>query len=556
MNQNEQGMVYAFRLSGSRMRQSAAKMRRHGQTLDALALVRRAAEQEDTPAAWLALAEELRLTGNWEAAAQLLARIMSREPEHGSVWLEMARCLEALDQTETALDCAYHQLRVAPWTPEGDAARGMISRLQPPEREHEVRREQQMIHRALSAWQGGNRPLGERRLRRALHIAQEKERLLVTAAMMCMMELDLDGALKYLTRALRYNPDDPRTLTALSTLYYQKGKPRLALGFLHKAGQHADSVLAEDGFLTAAWAQNAWGEMNDYLTARRKRLPHRAALLSAEAGMLTEQGFSAEARELWRDIVAVNPDDRYAAAMLAAPPNGAERFLTVPGMLPRTERLRQMEMLKRAAAAGEDLLRTGSTNRRLLDWCLTSNDGVERQLAMSLLESCESEATAAFLKELLCRPFLRAETRQWALLRLAEMGCGERVPILMGAHYSIIGCRKTEEAKPVRYWRNFLSTLLNVTRRHRASNEIVDFAADIWRALPESLRQQAGDRSCYTWCVAVEALYLRMAGEEAEAVRVVKDSCLSPRRISRVIRQLGRCVLQENVQPELENGDT
>ena len=272
--------------------------------------------------------------------------------------------------------------------------------------------------------------------------------------------------------------------------------------------------------------------------------------------MLTEQGLSEEARELWRDIVAVNPDDRYAAAMLAAPPAGAAQCLVVPGMLPRSERLRQMEKLKGAAAAGETLLHIGGRNRRLLDWCLTSSDGAERQLAMSLLEKDESEAAAAFLKELLCRPFLRAETRQWALLRLAEMGCGERVPILMGAHYSIIGCRKTEEAKPVRYWRNFLSTLLNVTRRHRASNEIVDFAADIWRALPESLRQQAGDRSCYTWVVAVEALYLRAAGEEEKAVRAVKDSCLSPRRVSRVIRQLGRCVLQENIQPELENGDT
>lgn len=556
MSRNEQGMVYAFRLSGSRMRQSAAKMRRHGQTLDALALVRRAAEQEDTPAAWLALAEELRLTGNWEAAAQLLARVMSREPEHGAVWLEMARCLEALDQTETALDCAYHQLRVAPWTPEGDAARGLISRLQPPEREHEIRREQQMIHRALKAWQSGNRPLGERRIRRAVHIVQEKERLLVTAAMMCMMELDLDGALKYLTRALRYNPDDPRTLTALSTLYYQKRKPRLALGFLHRAGQHADSVLAEDGFLTAAWAQNAWGEMNDYLTARRKKLPHRAALQSAEAGMLTEQGLSEEARELWRDIVAVNPDDRYAAAMLTAPPAGAAQFLVVPGMLPRAERLRQMEALKRAAAGGEDLLRIGSANRRLMDWCLTSSDGAERQLAMSLLEKVESETAAAFLKELLCRPFLRAETRQWALLRLAEMGCGERVPILMGAHYSIIGCRKTEEAKPVRHWRNFLSTLLNVTRRLRMSNEIVAFAADLWRDMPEPLRQQAGDRACYTWCIAVEALLLRMAGEEEMAAKEVRDSYLSPRRVSRVLRQISRYVIKENIQIELENGDT
>ena len=86
--------------------------------------------------------------------------------------------------------------------------------------------------------------------------------------------------------------------------------------------------------------------------------------------------------------------------------------------------------------------------------------------------------------------------------------------------------------------------------------QIVEFAADIWRALPESLRQQAGDRSCYTWVVAVEALYLRAAGAEEKAVRAVKDSYLSPRRVSRVIRQLGRCVLQENIQPELENGDT
>ena len=49
MEQNEQGMLYPFRISGSRLRQRAQQLRRYGQTLDALALVRRAAEQEDTP---------------------------------------------------------------------------------------------------------------------------------------------------------------------------------------------------------------------------------------------------------------------------------------------------------------------------------------------------------------------------------------------------------------------------------------------------------------------------------------------------------------------------
>ena len=61
MEQNEQGMLYPFRISGSRLRQRAQQLRRYGQTLDALALVRRAAEQEDTPAGWMALAEELLL---------------------------------------------------------------------------------------------------------------------------------------------------------------------------------------------------------------------------------------------------------------------------------------------------------------------------------------------------------------------------------------------------------------------------------------------------------------------------------------------------------------
>ena len=46
MSQNEQGTLYDFRLSGSRMRQSAQQLRRQGQVVDALVLTRRAAEQE------------------------------------------------------------------------------------------------------------------------------------------------------------------------------------------------------------------------------------------------------------------------------------------------------------------------------------------------------------------------------------------------------------------------------------------------------------------------------------------------------------------------------
>ena len=171
MSQNEQGVLYPFRLSGSRMRRSAAVLRRHGQVVDALTLVRRAAEQEDTPAAWLALAEELRLTCNWEAAAQILARVISREPEHSSAWLDMARCLRALGLTDAALNCAYNQLRLSMKSGDLDEARDLIADMQKPEGEHEIHREQRLMSRVLAAWQTGDRSLGERRIRRLLRIS-------------------------------------------------------------------------------------------------------------------------------------------------------------------------------------------------------------------------------------------------------------------------------------------------------------------------------------------------------------------------------------------------
>lgn len=550
MSQNEQGMLYPFRLSGSRMRQSAVQLRRQGQVLDAVTLVRRAAEQEDTPSAWQALAAELRQTGNWEAAAQLLARVLSRDAQHPGAWIDMGRCLQALGQPDAALDCAYHQLQDDPWSPEGDAARAMLAELETSAEDREPRRTQRLIHRGLTAWQSGNRALGERRIRRAIRMAADKERLLVTTAMMCMMEMDFEGALTYLPMALRHNPDDPRTLTALSTLYSQLGKRRLARGFLQRAGRHADSVLAEDSFLTAAWAQDAWPEMTEYLDARMKRQPYRIPLLTAKATMCSERGEDAEAQQLWRDILAIDPDDRHAATMISMAQDAPERFLNAPGMLPRAERQRQMTELKMAVESRRmaELLRPGRRSRRLVDWFLTGNYAEERQYVMSLLEkSGEAEAAISYLKELLCRPFLRMEIRQWALIRLAEMGCREEMLIMTGGHFNLIACQKVDEQKQERPWRMFLSLLLEETRRYRESNEIAEFAAEVWSALTQQQRLDAAGQHRYAWVKAMEILYLRMAGEEESAVRAVADAALSARKISRVLRTIGRCMMAEPV---------
>lgn len=542
MNQNEQGMVYAFRLSGSRMRQSAQNLRRQGQIVDAISLTRRAAEQEDTPSAWQALAAEMRHTGNWETASRLLARALSRDQHQAGVWADMARCMQALGQNDVAVDCAYHQLQEDPWGKDGDAARSVIAALDVMPDDKEPHRTQRLIHRGLTAWQSGDRATGERRIRRALRVAADKERLLVTTAMLCMLEMDFDGALHYLPRALRLNPDDPRTLTALSTLYQQFGKRRLARGFLVRAGKHADSVMAEDGFLTSAWAQDAWEEMNDYLAARMKRQPHRIPLLAAKATMLCENDDLDSARQLWKEILSIDPDDRSAATMLARAQHAPEQLFIAPGMLPRAERQRQMTELQMAAESlpMADVLRPGSLGRRTMDWFLTGSDAQERQYAMDLLGSSEDTTVIPYLKELLCRPFLRHDVRQWALIRLAEMGCQDEMLILAGTHYTMIACRKVDEETAAAPWRQFLPELLQETRRYHCSGEILRFAAGTWRKLPEDDRLQAGGTHRYLWAKAVEVLFLLQSGEETLAAQAVRESVQSPRRITRVLRRIHR----------------
>ena len=545
MNQN----VYAFRLSGSRMRQSASQLKRHGQVLDALALMRRAAEQDDTPAAWQALAVELRQSGNWEAAVQVLARVLSRDTHHPGAWAELARCLQMLGQDAPAMDCAYHQLQEDPWGKDGDVARAILAELDVAAEAKEPRRTQRLIHRGLKAWQAGERTIGERRVQRAVRLTGDKARLLVTAAMMCMLVMDFDGALRYLPRALRHDPQEPRALTALSTLYHRLGKRRIARGMLVKAGLHADNVLTEDGFLTTAWAQDAWDEMQSYLARRMKRMPYRAALLSAQATMYAEMGETSAAQELWKNVLAIDPDDRQSAAMIAQSQQNPEGFFIAPGMLPRNLRSSQMAELRMAceSLSTQEVLRVGSRLRRLVDWFIASGDGQERRFVMELLENADPEALIPYLRELLCRPFLRMETRQWALIRLAQMGCTEEMLMMAGSHYTLVACQKVDETKPQQHWRTFCTMLLKESGRYQMGREMIGLAAEIWPMLTPAQRQDAIGAGRVIWARALEILCLRMAGEDEQAAYEAAHAPVSARKISRVLRQIGRVIAMDPV---------
>ena len=56
MSERKLGQVVPFTLSAGRMRRGAQEYRRRGQQVEAAELLRRAAEQEDSPLGWLHLA--------------------------------------------------------------------------------------------------------------------------------------------------------------------------------------------------------------------------------------------------------------------------------------------------------------------------------------------------------------------------------------------------------------------------------------------------------------------------------------------------------------------
>lgn len=540
MNNTEQGMLYPFHLSGSKMRQSAQLLRRQGQVLDAVSLIRRAAEQEDTPAAWQMLAVELRQLGCWEAAAQLMGRVLASGEIPDGTWMELAHNFRAMGQYPMALDCVYHQLHDDPWSPEGDAARMLLSELESSADEKEPRRVPMLVRRGLSAWHGGNRRAGERQIRRALRITREKQRLLSTAAMMCMLHMDVQGALGYLCRAQRRDPCDGRTLIALSTLMYQMGRARLARGLLQKASPLCDGVMAEDAWLTAAWAQDAWPQMDAFLEGAMKRYPHRMPLLAARATLLCERGDDAAARALWQEILAIDPDNRAAESQLAASLAGESLHLLPPMTIPVTQRRAQTQELRALRESGiplRTLLRPGSRQRRLIDWHMVSPDPEEIRLAQSFFADAD-DAAVPYLRTVVSRPLIKAETRQWALIRLAEMGHTDEMYMSAGVRYSTVQCRRIEPQRQRAPWRIFLQSLLTETRRYRQSGAIAEFAAKIWRRMTPAQHEEAAGSGKYAWCKAVEIMYLRSCCLDEKAVRVARNAALSPRKISRVLRRV------------------
>lgn len=526
MRNQEQGRVMPFVMSGARLRSSAREYRRRGQPLQSLSLVRRAAGQDDTAAAWQALAAELRQMGNWECAGILLGRVLSRSDAAPSAWLDMARCMSANGERETAEDCLYHLLHEDPWSPEGDAAREMLQAMDEEDGTEEKGRVKLLGQRAMKAWNAGERKLALRRIRRVIRLSRRKASPMTTLALLYMLDEQEQQAIRCLARAIRLEPDSALAMCSMAALLHQAHRSRMARGFLQKAEPLCTSPQLEERFCTTAWLMDAWPEMERFLAKRLRRTPYRVPLLHARATMLHESGCCDEAREVWKLILSVDPDDRTAATLLKWTQEHPGGVLP-PGKLPAPVQARQREALKDTGS----LFIHGSEARRALDWCAASRDIREQHMALAAAERHpDRDAEIRWLRELLTRPDVQELVRQQALMRLAALGHYEQVNVLLGGRYVSAQCQPTQLSPGKRMWHMFLPALL----RTAADAGFLAFAARCWRQMTPQEKQEAATVQPILWSRMLRFLWLWQQGRSAEADREIIEAKLPLRRLRRM----------------------
>ena len=542
MNERNQGKVVPFAFSAYRMRRSADAYRKRGQVVEALELLRRAAVQEDTVTGWLHLAKELRQAACWEQAVPILYRLCGRTDVLPEVWLELGRCLKALEKQDAAGDCLYHYLHEDPYSSAADQARDMLADMEETQDAREPFRLNLLARRGLMAYRRGEKELGEKRLRRAIGMSKEPTKLYTTLAMIYLAEGRGKDALRELNRALKKEPASLRVMSMMAVTLSAVGRRRMAMGMLDKCITLAHTPLEEEQFLTAAWTIGAERQSRRYLEARLKLHPCRIGLMHPLADILWRSGEKETALKWWKRILAVDPADLRARAMSTWAPQHMEDELPPMGALPGHVVREQLTVLSSLAAneiPPEELLRCGSRSRDVLDWCFTMKDEKLQMAALHVAAHQDAPCTRQYLRQLLTTPGIAQSVNQRIMMTLAELGDPGPMNVLVGSRITAAQLSPVKDTRQ-NLWKLFLPQLLRETRRTCHATEIAFFAADLWDGMRREQRHDAAGADCYMWVKAMEILYLRLTGQEQEAADAVRKLPVSHRKISRIMRELSR----------------
>lgn len=543
MSERNMGQVVPFQVNAARLRRSAQEHHRRGQPVEAVELLRHAAVKENSAAGWLHLVEQLRRLGCYEQACKLLYRLLAREDAPIRAWLELGYAQHALGKTVAAQDSVFHYLDEDPYSDVADEARALLDEITADDDSQQLQRLTLLVRRGLSAWRENQEQLGERRMRRAIRLAEHPERIRCQLAALLVKQGHIQEGLDCLWAARREAPEDVRTVCILSMALDSVGKRRMALGLLQTVASFCTSAAEEEMLLTAVRSQQAWKTYEAFLMERHRQQPCSIRLLHHMAQLQWHKGQKAMAEGYLRRILRLDPDDICAISLLqwmgehAVGEAMQQESIVTENTVEGLKRLFAQAVKEGLTPA--EMLEPSTESRRAVDWCFEMNSLEIQQLCLKMLLLQDTPGVRLYLRELLTNPTAHQKVKHDALLRLSQLGEGSKLKVLIGQRMTEMECRPVTDGTK-HLWRTFLLSLLTETRRHRQAADVANLAAKIWTGLSREQRQQSAGKDCYIWVKAMELYFLRTTGQDKAACQVEHSMPVSTYRVNRVLRQISR----------------
>lgn len=558
-NENQTGQVVAFDRSPDMLRRRAAVCVKARQYDQAITLLHQAMELDPSGKNRLAAGQVLLAMGCYEQGAHLMLRALAHPDAPADCWLVLRDCHLELNQEESAADAALYHLLYSHRGAEAAQPRSLA--LLPPTtghitREHTIRRSRQLLHRALLTWQRGRHVTARKQLLRAARMTDTPEQAMTTLGLLELAADDLPRAYRHLTIAMFHGPDNMRAATGMCFVLYGMGRKQDAQALLDSLAPQCVTGADEPLFVTAALGIHQPQKAADYLTDHLRSKPFRTQLLHQQAYLSALGGDPEAALRLWQRVLVAAPGDQLARLQWQRVKAGEQPLpLHDPAaVLPHLEPLlinaltevlygqpvpdMELRLLSaeapRLRASADELLRSGSLTRQLLDWAFEAElPQLHLPLLRLLLDLPQpSEQLPAYLCELLMLPTLALSLKRSLVDTARRMGAE---PKLLRTEQGVV--RLAQDMPPEdTWWPAFLRLVLLHTRRYGQSMIIAFNAAICWQRLDHAHRAEAVLRRRYDYVKAVELHYLRLTSQTMAEAAALKRLHTSRRRVSRILR--------------------
>ena len=543
------GDVVPFARSTDYWHRRAMDNRRSLRFPEAVELLRSAARQEpDNVEIQMDLAETLSEMECFEQSSRLLYRLLSRDPNLAECYYGLACNDYGMQKNEEALDALIHYLRLAPEGPYAEEARDMLEMLSGVDDGTGNSRGELLIKRGMKAFADDKPHKATEHLKRALRVSRDMTRVRTMLSLSLLSEGKPKEALRHALAACARDKHSVQARCSLCCALWMLKKPRAAAGLLQEAAKWCDSPYEELLFCHTASQLNQRELLLKFLQARSQFTPFRTGTLHSLAVAYYNLGYYQKAKALWLRVMQIDPDNllaEYGHSLCEKGLKGeesVEKTLSYHPILPREENQRRLHFIAAALAGGEDALkeqwRRDDTLKKMVRWAFTLPDDRLQGALLGVLSAVGPEA-AGLVKELLTDDTMSEELKRRAVLLLNRMG--EPMPYVLTYRRRITQVQFIpRESRGVPQWRSFLSLFLKEAGRWGKSREAAFFAAELYRALPRAMREEASGESGLQWVKAFEILFLYSEGRVDEIEEVAQDLPISIRRVQRVIRCIQR----------------